>query len=147
MKTARSVALFALAAAALLPAGTAHAAAPCVATLKAPTHHPKAGRTWPITVTCRTRSGKPVRATAIYQFVFQGQVVATRYPSPTANPRSACSQAGTCRHSPWPFRGRMYDPTFEWPKRAVGIPLTLRVVVTVPRHGSVRLNYAVRVRR
>jgi hypothetical protein len=147
LKPVRLVALPVLAAAALLLAGTAHAAAPCVATLKASGHHPKAGRTWPITVTCRTSSGAPVRATAIYQFVYQGQVVATRYPSPNANPRSACSQAGTCRNAPWPFRGRMYDPTFVWPKRAVGIPLTLRVVVKVRGRGSVNLNYPVRVRR
>jgi hypothetical protein len=132
---------------ALVPASTARAAAPCVATLRAPTHHPKAGRPWPITVTCRTAAGAPMRATAVYQFVFQGQVVATRYPSPNANPRSACSKAGTCRHAPWPFRGRMYDPTFEWPARAVGIPLTLRVVVNVPGRGTLRLNYAVRVSR
>jgi hypothetical protein len=134
-------------AAALLPTSATGAAAPCVATVRASGHHPKAGRPWPITVTCRTPGGAPVRATATYQFVFQGQVVATRYPSPKADPRSACSRAGTCRNAPWPFRGRMYDPTFEWPRRAVGIPLTLRVVVRVPGRGSVNLDYAVRARR
>jgi hypothetical protein len=136
-----------LATAIFLPAGTAGAAAPCVARLTAPGHHPKANRLWPITVTCRTPSGKAVRATATYQFVFQNQVVATRYPSPNANPKSACSRAGTCRHSPYPFRGRMRDATFSWPRRAVGIPLTLRVVVSVRGKGSVNLDYAVRVRR
>jgi hypothetical protein len=123
------------------------AAAPCVAKLKAPGHHPKAGRQWPITVTCTTSSGKPVRATALYEFVYQGQVVATRYPSPHANPHSRCSRNGTCRHSAYPFKGRMYDPTFTWPRRAVGFPLTLRVVVQVPGKGTVNLDYAVRVHR
>jgi hypothetical protein len=135
-----------LAAAFLVPAAPA-AAAPCVAKLSAPGHHPKAGALWPITVTCRTRSGKAVRATATYQFVYNGQVVATRYPSPNADPNSKCSKEGTCRHSPYPFKGRMRDGTFSWPRRAVGFPLTLRVVVRVKGKGSVNLNYAVKVHR
>lgn len=135
-----------LAAVFLVPAAPA-AAAPCVAHLSAPGHHPKAGALWPITVTCRTRSGAPVRATATYQFVFNGQVVATRYPSPKADPDSKCSRDGTCRHSPYPFKGRMRDGTFRWPARAVGVPLKLRVVVRVRGKGSVNLDYAVRVHR
>jgi len=131
----------------LVPAAPAAAAACPVAHLSAPTHHPKAGARWPITVTCRTRSGKGIRATATYQFIFNGQVVATRYPSPKADPNSKCSKAGTCRHSPYPFTGRMRDATFTWPRRAVGIPLKLRVVVRVRGKGSVNLDYAVKVRR
>ena len=69
------------------------------------------------------------------------------YPSPNANPRSACSKAGTCRRSPWPFFGRMRDATFSWPARAAGIPLTLRVLVRVKGMGSAHADYAVRVRR
>ena len=41
----------------------------------------------------------------------------------------------------------MYDDTFTWPRRSVGVPLTLRVVVAVRGKGSVNLDYAVRVRR
>jgi hypothetical protein len=132
--------------AALALAGPA-SAAPFVATLKAPSHHPKANRLWPITVTARTRSGTALRATATYQFVFNGQVVATRYPSPHADPRSKCSKAGTCRHSPYPFRGGFRDGTFTWPARSVGVALTFRVVVIVKGKGTVNLDYAVRVRR
>jgi hypothetical protein len=135
------------AALALVPGGASGAAKPCVATLKAPTHHPKANRLWPLTVTCRTSSGKPVRATATYQFVYQDQVVATRYPSPKANPKSACSRAGTCRHSPYPFKGKMHDGTFIWPRRSVGFPLTLRVVIAVKGKGSLNLDYTVKVRK
>jgi hypothetical protein len=135
------------AAAFLVPAAPAAAAACPVAHLSAPTHHPKAGALWPITVTCRTRSGKGIRATATYQFIYNGQVVATRYPSPNANPSSTCSKEGTCRHSPYPFTGRMRDGTFSWPRRAVGIPLKLRVVVRVRGKGSVNLDYAVKVHR
>jgi hypothetical protein len=139
--------LFLVAAAALVPAASA-SAAPCAsAHLSAPTHHPKAGARWPITVTCRTRSGKGIRATAVYQFVYNGQVVATRYPSPRANPNSACSKAGTCRHTPYPFTGRLHDGTFSWPARAAGIALKLRVVIAVRGKGSMHLDYAVRVHR
>jgi hypothetical protein len=131
-----------------VPVAPAAAATACpVAHLSAPTHHPKAGARWPITVTCRTRSGKGIRATATYQFIYNGQVVATRYPSPNADPNSACSKAGTCRHSPYPFTGRFRDGTFTWPRRAVGIPLKLRVVVRVRGKGSVNLDYAVKVHR
>jgi hypothetical protein len=136
--------LVAVSAAILLPAASAQAA-PCVARLTAPGHRPKVNKLWPVTVTCRTRSGRAVSATATYEFLYQGQVVATRYPSPNANPNSKCSRAGTCRHSPWPFKGRFRDSTFSWPRRAVGFPLTLRVVVRVKGKGAVNLDYAVRV--
>jgi hypothetical protein len=136
-----------LVAGALLVAAPTASAAPFRATLKAGTHHPTANRFWPITVTARSNSGAALRATATYQFVFQGQVVATRYPSPTANPKSACSKAGTCRKSPWPFRGSFRDPTVTWPSRSAGIPLTFRVIVAVSGKGTVKLDYAVRVRR
>ena len=68
-------------------------------------------------------------------------------PEPARRPRSRCSKAGTCRHSPWPFRGTLRDGTFTWPARARGIPLTFRVVVAVRGRGRVNLDYAVRVRR
>jgi hypothetical protein len=133
--------------AALLGTAACAQAAPFAATLKAPTHSPKAGQLWPITVTARTSSGKALRATATYQFVFNGSVVATRYPSPKADPKSKCSKAGTCRKSPYPFRGRLRDGTFTWPARAVGIDLTFRVVVVVRGKGKVNLDYKVRVHR
>jgi hypothetical protein len=129
----------------VLPSGAQ--AAPFVARLQAPTHHPKANSFWPITVTARSNSGAPLRATATYQFVFNGSVVATRYPSPHADPKSKCSKAGTCRKTPYPFRGRLRDGTFTWPARAVGVDLTFRVVVVVKGKGRVNLDYAVRVHR
>jgi opacity protein-like surface antigen len=147
LKRACPALLAAVAVALLAPAAPAAAASCPVAHLSAPTHHPKAGARWPITVTCRTRSGKGIRATATYQFVYNGQVVATRYPSPKADPNSACSKAGTCRHSPYPFTGRFRDGTFTWPRRAVGIALKLRVVIRVRGKGSMNLDYAVKVHR
>jgi hypothetical protein len=127
-------------------AGPAAAAAPFKATLKAPTHNPKANALWRITVTARSNSGKALRATADYQFLLRGQVVARSHPSPNADPRSACAKAGNCRHAPWPFRGR-YRDTLIWPARSAGIDLTFRVVVKVKGLGTRNLDYSVRVRR
>ena len=142
LKRACPALLAAAAVAVLVPAAPA-AAGPCK--LRAPTHHPKANKRWPITVSCYTASGRALRATAVYQFVYNGQVVATRWPSPHADPNSACSKNGTCRHTPYPFTGRFRDGTFTWPRRSVGISLTFRVVVRVRHGGTYNLNYAVRV--
>jgi len=132
---------------ALGAAAPATAATPAFnATLTAPTHSPKANALWRITVTAKSRSGKSLRATADYQFLLNGQVVARSHPSPNANPRSACAKAGNCRHSPWSFRGRYHD-TLVWPARSVGIGLTFRVVVKVAGLGTRNLDYSVRVRR
>ena len=143
----RVIAALAVTAAVLVPAGPATAAGSFVATLHATTHHPKADRFWPITVTVRSRSGKALRATATYQFLLNGQVVATRYPSPKADPKAACSKKGTCRHAPYAFRGRFHDPTVTWPPESSGIALTFRVVIKVKGMGTKNLDYAVRVRR
>jgi hypothetical protein len=122
------------------------ASAPFNATLRAPTHSPKANALWRITVTAKSRSGKSLRATADYQFLLHGQVVARSHPSPNANPRSACAKVGNCRRSAWPFRGRYHD-TLVWPARSAGIDLTFRVVVKVAGMGTRNLDYSVRVRR
>ena len=144
----RALAATLLAALALLAvAGSASAATPFVATLKATTHSPKANAAWPITVTVRSHSGRSLRATATYQFVYNGQVVATRYPSPKADLHSKCNQEGTCRHSAYPFTGRLRDPTVTWPARSAGIALKFRVVIKVKGLGTRNLDYSVRVRR
>jgi hypothetical protein len=144
----RALAAALLAALALLAvAGSASATTPFVATLKATTHSPKANAAWPITVTVRSHSGRSLRATATYQFVYNGQVVATRYPSPKADLHSKCNQEGTCRHSAYPFTGRLRDPTVTWPARSAGIALKFRVVIKVQGLGTRNLDYSVRVRR
>jgi hypothetical protein len=144
----RALAATLLAALALLAVtGSASAATPFVATLKATTHSPRANAAWPITVTVRSHSGRSLRATATYQFVYNGQVVATRYPSPKADLHSKCNQEGTCRHSAYPFTGRLRDPTVTWPARSAGIALKFRVVIKVKGLGTRNLDYSVRVRR
>jgi hypothetical protein len=133
----RTLAILACSAAVLVPAAPASAAS-FVARLKAPNHSPKAGtKHWRITVTARTNSGRALRATAVYQFLYNGQRVSTQNPNPghsTAGPR------------PYSFKGR-YRDTILWPRRAVGYPLTFRVVVSVRGRGHRNLDWAVRVRR
>jgi len=123
----------------LLAAGAVPAsAASFVARLKAPNHSPKGGtKSWRITVSAHTRSGRPLRATAVYKFLYNGQVVSTQ------NPWPGHSRGGP---RPWTFRGR-YRDTILWPARAAGYPLTFRVVVSVKGRGSVNLDWKVRVRR
>lgn len=118
---------------AVLVAAPAAGAANFDAHLKAPGHHPEAGKKWPIKVTAE-KSGRPIKASAFYQFVFNGQVVSTQYPSPHGPPRD----------SPYKFKGSYSDPIL-WPKRAVGYKLTFRVVVRAKDRGTVKLNYRVRV--
>jgi hypothetical protein len=143
--TKRTLIVGAAAVGLLVPSSSADAAS-FVARLKASGHHPKAGKRWPIRVSARTRSGRPVRAKAYYQFVYGGQVVSTQYPNPHSRP-GRCPGGGGCRTSPYPFRGSFRDPTIVWPRRAVGFSLTFRVVVKSRGRGTRKLNYAVRVRR
>jgi hypothetical protein len=128
--------LIVLASGALLVPAAPASAASFRAHLEAPGHHPKAGKNWTIKVTVRSPSGKALRATAFYQFLFNGQVVSTQYPSPHGPPR----------HKPYHFKGSYRDPIL-WPKRSVGYPLTFRVVVHVRHRGTKHLDYKVRVRR
>ncbi len=109
----------------LLAAFAAPAAATLDARLYAPTHHPRAGAPWPITITARTAAGRPVRAEVRYVYLYRGQVVG--------------------RRSHYRFRGTFHD-TIVWPARSVGIALTFRAVVA-SAVGRRNLDYAVRVRR
>lgn len=122
-----------------LLAGVAPAEA-FVAHLRAPTHHPKAGKAWRIKVTARTRSGRAIHAKASYKFIYNGQVVATRYPSPH---NKRCPNRGE-RQKPWGFRGS-YRDTVCWPRRSVGVRLKFRVVVKAQHHKK-HLDYKVRVK-
>jgi len=120
-----------------LAAPTVAATPPFKATLKTPKTQPKVGKLWDITVTAKSNSGKPLKASAFYQFVFNGQVVSTQYPAPG-------TKGVGIRHSPWKFTGHFSDQLL-FPARSAGIPLTLRVVVTSTGHGTVKLNHNIRV--
>ena len=93
-------------------------------------HHPKAGHRWRIRITARTTSGHALSASIFYQFVFGGQIVACRSVTAPGKPH---------------FRGTFRD-VIKWPRRSVGVPLTLRAVVRT-RKGVRNLNYAIKVRR
>jgi hypothetical protein len=97
-------------------------------TMHAGTHHPKAGKKWPITITARNGS-KRVCGTVRYAFLFRGRVVGRRNPGVGSR-----------------FCGHFKDPAIIWPKRAIGIPLTFRAVVGT-RLGQRSLDYWVKVAR
>jgi hypothetical protein len=96
-----------------------------VATLAAPNHTPKVGKTWRITVTAQDPGGRPVQAHVKYLFLFNGTVVA--------------------RRSDFVFTGVFHD-TIGWPANAVGLPLTFRAVVS-SEIGTKALDYPVEVSR
>ena len=132
------IALLVTAALALVP--SAAGAASFTATLNAPNHNPKAGKLWNITVTAKSNSGRPLKATAYYEYYFKGQKVASRNPSPS----DPSDQSGGPR--PYAFTGSYRDGIL-WPKRSVGIPLTFRVVVKVKGLGMRKLDWKVVVRK
>jgi hypothetical protein len=97
-------------------------------TMHAGTHHPKAGKKWPITITARNGS-KRMCGNVRYAFLFHGRAVGHRNPGVGGR-----------------FCGHFKDPAVIWPKRAIGIPLTFRAVVDT-RLGQRNLDYSVKVRR
>jgi hypothetical protein len=120
------LAVAATTAAVLALAGTAAAASvvtrssgPLSATLTASTHTPK------IKVTA-TLNGKPARATLIYQYLYGGAVVSTRYP---------------CNNKACTFTGH-YSDKLTFPATSLGEPLTLQVVVKASGH-TVKLDSSI----
>jgi hypothetical protein len=111
---------------------------PLTATFSAGTHHPNCKQKWPVTVTARL-NGKPAHASAFYQFMYNGQVVAKRYPY-AATPRN--------RHNRlWYFFGRFTDNTFgPFGALSVGQHLVVRAVVKAGRYTAYP-SYAVTVVR
>jgi len=93
-------------------------------------HHPRAGHRWRIRITARTTAGHSLSASIFYQFLFGGQIVACRSVTSPGKPH---------------FRGTFRD-VIKWPKRSVGVPLTLRAVVRT-RKGVRNLDYSIKVRR
>ncbi len=109
-------------AALIVPA--AASAAAFSAHLRAPNHTPTASKPWPITVTV-TRGDSMLSGSVRYEYLYDGSVVS--------------HQPG---HS---FSGGVYRDTLDFPREAVGYPLTLRVIVTT-RYGTVDLDWAVTTR-
>lgn len=99
-------------------------AAGFTAHLAAPNHTPTANKQWPITVTA-TRGSAKLSGSVRYQFLFQGQLVASR-PG----------------HS---FKHGVYHDTLLFPGDAIGQVLSLRVIVTT-NYGTVELPWWIKTR-
>jgi hypothetical protein len=98
------------------------------ASLHGENHSPKVNKLWHYSVLATNASRQGLSGTVESEFVFGGQVVG--------------------RESPPSHRltnGRL-DDKITFPAQAVGIPLTFQVVVHT-RHGSVTLDWPVKVKR
>lgn len=92
------------------------------ASMHAGTHHPTVGARWPVQFRA-TRSGRGVRATVTYEYLYGGQVVAVK-----------------AHHT---FTGYFADALI-FPAEAVGYPLTFRAAIT-SGGSTVNLDYAIQV--
>lgn len=102
-------------------------AAAIEATLTAENHAPVATKPWPYTVTARSSTGKPLTGTVRIQFLFDGEVVGTD--KPPVHPLK---------------NGRWHD-YLEFPREAVGHPITFQAVIHTPE-GSATRNWPVMVK-
>jgi hypothetical protein len=97
-------------------------------------HHPKVGN-YPIKVVARSPAGKPISGGHVfYQFLFGTSIVSCQ----TVGPKPA-------KYKPRFTRGVFRD-VLAWPKRSVGYPIKLRVVVKTS-YGLKNIDYAIRVRK
>ncbi len=97
-----------------------------------PTHRPKARKPWPVKIVVKTASGRKLRGTVQYHFLFMGQVVSTAGCHPN-------------KPDPCPFNGT-YRDVVRWPVRAVGHRLTFQATVKT-KLGIKNRNWWVQVRR
>jgi hypothetical protein len=96
-------------------------------------HNPRVGN-YPIKVIAKTSSGKPISGGHVfYQFLFGTTIVACR----TVGPQT--------KYKPR-FTHGVFRDVLTWPKRAVGKPIKLRVVVST-KYGLKNLDYKILVRK
>lgn len=91
-----------------------------------PNHMPIVGHPWPIELIV-TRGDRSLGGHVRYEFLFEGIVVSTR-PG----------------HG---FRHGIYRDRLRFPLQAQGQPLTLRMLVSVPRLGTQSVSWSLVVRR
>ena len=115
-------------------AGTVTASnGPVRATLHAGTHHPRVNHHWSIQVTA-TVNGRPARAGAYYQFLYQNKDVSNQ---------AVCPNAGVTNCKNWGFKFTgSYSDFLLFPPQSINFPLTVRVVVSVGSR-KVYLPYSV----
>jgi hypothetical protein len=107
------------------------ASLPFRAVLRAPTHHPRAGRPWLYSVRVTDMRGRPIRARIRMQVLFGGIAVGK------VDGGKTFTFVGTWRE---PKRSPVI-----WPARSRGHQLTFEAIVTA-RGASRRLDYPVTVR-
>lgn len=109
-----------------LAASNSYTSGPLTATFSASTTHPNCKQLWPVTITARYH-GSPTNATAYYQFLHNGQVVATQ-PVLGGTKRNPHSRL-------YHFYGSVYDTSFgPFGALSVGYRLDVRAVVQVGRY-------------
>jgi hypothetical protein len=111
---------------AAVAASGSYTSGPLTATFSANGTHPNCKQIWPVTITARWH-GKPTNATAYYQFLYSGQLVATVqvFSATRKNPHNHL----------WHFYGSVYDNTFgPFGALSVGWRLDVRAVVQVGRY-------------
>jgi hypothetical protein len=91
-----------------------------------PNHTPTVNRKWPITIDV-TRARLKLSGSVRYQFMFGGTVVS--------------AEKG---HA---FKHGIYTDQLLFPADSVGQPLTLRILVTVPKQGTEHMDWRVTPRR
>jgi hypothetical protein len=101
--------------------------------LDAPGHHPKDCEKFPVRISAHTRSGKPLRATALYHYYYNGSLVGTSSPY------------GRNSTKPFPFKGHFRD-VLRFPSQSVGVPLVWRTVLKTKHHGKEHIDYRIKVR-
>jgi hypothetical protein len=100
-------------------------------TIAAPTHHPKAGKRWPVTVHVTDTAGKPLPARLTMRILFGGRPVGK-----VDNGR-VYRFVGTWRER----KGN----EITWPAASRGEPLEFEAIVTA-QHTTVRRTWAIEVR-
>jgi hypothetical protein len=103
---------------------------PFRAVLRAPTHHPRAGKPWLYSIRVTDLDGRPIRARIRMQVLFGGVAVGKVDNGKT-----------------FTFVGTWREPEKEpliWPARSRGRPLTFEAIVTA-QGASKRLDYTVTV--
>src|SRR5919202_4290424 len=95
-------------------------------------HTPKVGN-YPIKVIAKSPSGTPISGGYVfYQFLFGSTIV-------------SCQTVGPDTKYKPHFKHGVFRDVLTWPKRAVGYPIKLRVVVRT-KYGLKNLDYRIRVR-
>jgi hypothetical protein len=96
--------------------------------LHADNHAPKAGHAWAYEVLAADSAGHPLAGTTETEFVFSGTVVGRETPS---------------THT---LKDGLLHDNVTYPSRAIGVPLTFRVVVRT-HLGSVTLDWSIKVHK